>query len=303
MADPASSVALPDGIVLLDGGIGQEILKRTTGPAGTSWLPLVLIDQPDVVLAVHEDYIRAGARVITTNSYILTRPHLEPMGLGDRFDSLNHRAGELAARARDRSGHAVLIAGSLPPQEGSYRVRRALLFDDTVELYREQAEALAPYVDLFMCETLASAEEARAAVTGATSVGKPVWVAWTLEDHGSALLRSGETISEAALALTGLPVGAFLANCCSPESITRAMPELARLGPAGGYANGFVAIPDRWSETGGGLDRLGRRDIDPETYLGHARAWLDAGARIVGGCCEIGPAHIARIRDALAATA
>ncbi|MDX1541702.1 MAG: homocysteine S-methyltransferase family protein [Geminicoccaceae bacterium] len=291
--------ALPDGPVLLDGGMGQEILKRTTGPEGTSWSHLVVVDQADVVRAVHDDYIQAGARVITTNSYTLTRPRLEPVGLGHRFAELNRRAGELAAEARDASGRAVRVAGSLPPQEGSYLVRRALSFDDTVGLYREQAEILAPHVDLFLCETVASAEEARAAVTGAASVGKPVWVALTLEDHGSPLLRSGETVEEAARALDGLPVEAFLANCCSPESITAAMPALAKLGTAGGYANGFVAIPDKWTETGAGLDRLGRRDIDPETYLGHVQAWLEAGAKIVGGCCEIGPAHIARLHEAL----
>lgn len=295
----APRLALPEGPVLLDGGIGQEIMKRTAGAKGGSWSPLVLEERPEVVLAVHDDYIRAGARVITTNSYLLTRPRLEVIGLGHRLESLNRRAGELAAEAREASGRRVLIAGSLPPQEGSYLIRRALSFDDTVTLYREQAEALAPYVDLFLCETIASAEEGRAAVSGAAATGRPVWLAWTLEDHGSPLLRSGETVEAAGRALGGLPVEAFLANCCSPESITAAMPELAKLGTAGGYANGFVAIPDGWSETGGDLDRLGRRDIDPETYLGHARAWLDAGARIVGGCCEIGPAHIERLHQAL----
>jgi S-methylmethionine-dependent homocysteine/selenocysteine methylase len=293
------AIDLPEGPVLLDGGIGQEIMKRTSGPEGTSWPPLILVDQPEVVLAVHDDYIQAGSRVITTNSYTTTRLRLEPAGLGDRFEELNRAAGELAVQARERSGHAILIAGSLSPQEGSYRVERALSLNDTVALYREQAELLAPYVDLFLCETMASAEEARAAASGAASLGKPVWVAWTLEDHGSPRLRSGESVAEAGRALDGLPVSAFLANCCSPESITAAMPALTALGTAGGYANGFIAIPERWSETGGGIDRLGTRNIDPDTYLGHVAAWLDAGARIVGGCCEIGPAHIARLNEAL----
>ena len=76
-----------------------------------------------------------------------------------------------------------------------------------------------------------------AAVTGAV-VGKPVWVAWTLEDGGATRLRSGETIAEAAAMLDGLPVSAFLVNCCAPESITAAMPELSALGswPVGAYA-------------------------------------------------------------------
>ena len=79
------------------------------------------------------------------------------------------------------------------------------------------------------------------------------------------------------------------------------MPELVRLGArlAGGYANGFTAIPERWTLKSG-VSQLGkRRDLDPEAYAGHARAWIDAGAGIVGGCCEVGPEHIQRIAEVL----
>lgn len=294
-----SALALPDGPVLLDGGMGQELEHRSAHPGSTLWSAQALLDEPDLVRAVHLDFIRAGARVITTNSYTTTRTRLEPAGLGDRFRELNRLAGELAAEARDESGEPVLIAGSLPPLRGSYRVDLIPRLEEAVPLYREQAEVLAPFVDLFLCETMASAAEARAAARGALPSGKPVWVAWTLMDDGPPRLRSGETIGEAAEALQDLEVDAFLANCCSPEAVSRAMPELVALGrPAGGYANGFAGIPDKWT-IAEGVDALGRRaDLDPDGYLAHVRAWLAAGARIVGGCCEIGPAHIARLRDA-----
>lgn len=115
------------------------------------------------------------------------------------------------------------------------------------------------------------------------------------------VLRSGEAVAEAAAMLDRLPVSAFLANCCWPESITAAMPQLVALGrgPAGGYANGFIEIPPDIDVTHDLPDI--RRGIDPETYLGHVRDWVAAGARIVGGCCEIGPAHIALVAEALAA--
>jgi S-methylmethionine-dependent homocysteine/selenocysteine methylase len=115
-------------------------------------------------------------------------------------------------------------------------------------------------------------------------------------------LRSGETLAEAWAALDGLPVSGLLLNCSAPEAITAAMPALAALSdwPVGGYANGFGGIPDDWDRADHGLAALGHRDdLGPDVYAGIARDWLDAGARLIGGCCEIGPAHIARLRTML----
>ncbi len=108
-------------------------------------------------------------------------------------------------------------------------------------------------------------------------------------------------MSEAAAALAGLPVSALLANCCPPESITRAMPELAALGPwpCGGYANGFALVPAGWGP-GDPVAALGHReDLGPEAYARHVQGWIAAGARLVGGCCEIGPEHIRHLREVL----
>jgi len=172
-------------------------------------------------------------------------------------------------------------------------------------MYREQAEILAPFVDFYLCETMSSAAEARAAATGAAALGKPVWVSWTLEDNGSRRLRSGERVKDAYWALEDLPVSGFLVNCCSPESVTEAMPELVALGdwPVGGFANGFAEIPENW-ESGDGIETLDRRhDLDPDAYAGHVADWLETGARLVGGCCEVGPKHIRRLRKVLDAAA
>jgi len=298
-------VPLPNGPVLLDGGMGQELLARVGGSVGELWSAQVLLDKPKLVQEVHEDFIRAGARIITTNTYTAIRTKLDDAGMGFLFEDLNRRAGKLAVQARDSVGDAdVLITGSLPPFYGSFRPDLVQAFDVIEPMYREQAEVLAPYVDFFLCETMSSAAEAVAAVAGAAPLGKPIWVAWTLEDHGSARLRSGETVAEAYAALDGLPVSGFLVNCCSPESVTAAMPALAAVGgqgnwPVGGFANGFAEIPDDW-ESGDGIETLGRRhDLDEAIYASHVKDWLDAGARLVGGCCEIGPGHIARLRRLL----
>ena len=115
-------------------------------------------------------------------------------------------------------------------------------------------------------------------------------------------MRSGETIGEAAGVLSDLPVSGFLANCCAPESITTALPQLFGTGVAhfGGYANTFETIPEDWKLDGGkqtdGLLDL-RSDLDPPSYAGYVSRWLLAGATVVGGCCGTGPAHIARIKE------
>jgi S-methylmethionine-dependent homocysteine/selenocysteine methylase len=119
------------------------------------------------------------------------------------------------------------------------------------------------------------------------------------QDRGP-LLRSGETVQAAVAALAGFPVQAVLANCCPPESISQALPALVGAGlPAGGYANGFVEIPQTFLPGRTREQLSSREDLDPDAYARRALGWVEAGARIVGGCCEVGPAHIALLRDRL----
>ncbi|TIS38957.1 MAG: homocysteine S-methyltransferase, partial [Mesorhizobium sp.] len=127
----------------------------------------------------------------------------------------------------------------------------------------------------------------------------PVWVSWTIADHGTPRLRSGESIAAAASALGDLPVAARLLNCCRPEAIAAALPELLALGgPVGAYANGFTSVEAL--KHGGTVDVLhARHDLDPNAYADQAMGWVETGASIVGGCCEVGPAHIAALRDRL----
>jgi S-methylmethionine-dependent homocysteine/selenocysteine methylase len=284
-----------DRPLLLDGGTGRELRRRGVPVPDNIWSAHALVVAPEVVREIHLDYIRAGADVITTNTYGVVRKRLAKAGLEDHFAELNRRAGRLAREARDQAGRAVAIAGSLPPLNGSYRPDLVGRQEEILPLYREQVEALAPEVDLFICETMSSAAEALAAATAAAESGKPVWVAWTLDEDRSGRLRSGESVEEAAAAIAHLPVAAFLANCCAPESITAAMPALARRGRAGGYANAFRPVPKDWKIESGGVIPL-RDDLGPEDYAVHAGHWRAEGAAILGGCCGTGPEHIARLR-------
>jgi len=289
--------ALPDGLILLDGSLGQELINRKASGQGVLWSAKALFDAPEVVQAVHEDYIRAGADIIATNSYACIRNNFEPEGLLSRLGEMNRLAAELAQRARDNCGKPVLIAGSMGPQNGSYRPDLVGSYEETEALYREQAEFLAPHVDFFICETMSCLLEARAAVTAATATGKQVWLSWSIDDSGAAKLRSGESIREAWEDIADSGVGAVLLNCSPPEAITRVLPELVSLCdiPVGAYANAFTPIPEKWDFHGEESIPPSRTDVTPQAYAEHAARWVAAGARIIGGCCEVGPAHIAQL--------
>jgi S-methylmethionine-dependent homocysteine/selenocysteine methylase len=295
---------LPDRPILLDGGMGRELRSRGVNILAAIWSATGLISAPEIVRQIHQDYICAGADIITTNTYGIIRSSLAKEGLEDQFEALNVLACTLARQARQKSETPVLIAGSLPPLAGSYRPDLVGESEDLLPLYLEQAELLAPYVDLILCETMSSAAEGRAAALAACQTGKPVWVAWTLHEDQSGNLRSGETISLAAEFLSDLPISGILVNCCAPESIANALPQLIAAGAdyIGGYANTFQPIPKDWKldgdkQTDGLLDL--RSDLDPASYAEHVGRWLQAGATVVGGCCGTGPAHIAKIKELL----
>lgn len=286
--------------LLLDGGMGRELRARGVPILETIWSANALLVAPEIVLQIHRDEIASGADVITTNTYGATRESLAKEGIAERFAELTLHACELARQARDGADREVLIAGSLPPLRGSYRPDLVGPREEIEPLYREQATLLAPHVDLLLCETMSSAAEAVAAVSGAVTTGLPVWVSFTLDDY-SGRLRSGETVSEALAALEGLPVSGVLANCCPPESISAAIPEIVASGKAhvGGYANTFRPVPRGWTLDGDGADDgllPSRDDLDPEAYAKYASSWLALGATVVGGCCGTGPAHTARLR-------
>src|SRR5690606_16978628 len=134
-------------------------------------------------------------------------------------------------------------AGCLPPLFGSYAPTLRLPFDETLAIYRRVVAEQAGRVDLFLCETMASAEEALAAATAAAESGRPVWVSWTLADDGAPRLRSGETLADAAKAVAHLPLAARLVNCSRPEAVDAAFDDLVALGgTVGAYANGFTAV-------------------------------------------------------------
>jgi homocysteine S-methyltransferase len=283
-------------ITLLDGGMGQELVHRTGDKPTPLWATHVMANYPGLVGQIHSDYFDAGATIATTNTYAIHRDRLAGTGLEDTFEELMQTA---LKEATDAARPNTQIAGAIGPLIASYRPDIHPELDEATALYTEVAKLLQPAVDLILCETVASVSHAQSVLAGALTAEKPVWVAFTVDDHDGTKLRSGEPLAD-AIAVCG-DATALLANCSSPEAIDAAMPILAQSGkPFGGYANAFTMIAKSFLEAKPTVDALEeRKDMGPDEYAAHVMQWVALGATIVGGCCEVGPKHIAAIADAL----
>ena len=288
-------------ITLLDGGMGQELVARSGDAPTPLWSTQVMIDHPGLVRQVHEDYFNAGATVATTNTYAIHHDRLAKFDIDDRFNALHMQALAEAAAARAAHG-AGRIAGSLGPLVASYRPETHPPHDESVSKYAEIARLLAPVVDLFLAETVASLAHARAVLEGALLGGKPVWLSVTVDDEDGSRLRSGEAVADLQPIVAG-KAGAVLANCSAPEAMAAALTVLGRFGlPYGAYANGFQQITKEFLKDNPTVDSLhARPEMTPERYADFTLQWVGMGATIVGGCCETTPAHIAEIARRLTA--
>lgn len=286
-------------LTVMDGGMGRELVRRGVATRSNLWSAQALIDAPQVVIETHRDYIAAGARFITTNSYSCVPSYLSKAGLEDRYAELAALSGRLAREAADQADVPVLVAGGLPPLSESYRSDLVVADAEARPLYESLAEALEPYVDLFLCETMSSTREARNATAAAKAVaakrGLPVYVAWTLGEEPGTGLRSGETVEEAFRALVDLDLDGYLFNCTHPAAIEAGIEEIAGLTskPTGGYPNRFD-VPANWT-----LDNelvvQPREDFATDQFVRAAVRCIDRGATMVGGCCGIGLEDIAAL--------
>lgn len=299
------------GITILDGGMGRELEKRGAPFKQPEWSALSIMMAPEIVKEVHKAFIACGASVIMTNSYALVPFHIGEKRFKDQGVDLATCAGEMARAAVNETQTGTRVAGSIPPLFGSYR---ADLYrsDQVVEIATPLIEGLRPHVDLWLCETqclIAEPIRIKSLIDRSDMQNKPFWVSFTLEDSkitSEPLLRSGETVKYAVKAMVNAKVDAILFNCCQPEVISQAIQttqdQLVALGAKnieiGAYANAFPPqLKDAIAN-----ERLNglRADLPPISYLDWARQWIHDGATLIGGCCGIGPEHIAVLSKNLA---
>lgn len=299
-------------VMILDGGMGKE-LRRIGAPfRQPEWSSLALIEAPDMVTRAHRNFIEAGARAIITNNYAVVPYHHTDEFFDERGAELVTLAGRLARDAADSArtelDAEVLVAGSMPPLFGSYEPEN---FDAerAAPIYRAVAKSLDPFVDHWVGETLSTIAEMNVIVDAIESVdvAKPIWMSFALPDewnieHGMAL-RSGENIESVAAAVAKHQrIASVLFNCSIPEqtgpALNRLRRALDRLGLAhvrtGGYANAFPT--DRAETYHANEVIFERRDeLTGDRYADVVAEWIDGGATIVGGCCDMYPEHVAAL--------
>ena len=240
------------------------------------------------MVRIHRDYVEAGAEVLTADTFRTQARTLARAGLEARAAELTARA---VALARDALGAVSQgwIAGSMPTLEDCWRPD---LTPDDASLDREHAahaENLAEAgVDLVLVETMNTRREAIAATRAARATGLPVWVSFACDER--ARLLSGEPLADALADVARFEPALVGVNCLPPPHVAPALDVLRALGrPFAVYAN--LGAPD---------DAGGRtHDATPDAFAAHARRWIDAGARAVGGCCGTTPAHVRAITDSI----
>ncbi len=296
--------------LILDGGMSRELLRLGAELKQPEWSALALMNSPEIVRQVHDEFIAAGADVVTTNSYALVPFHIGEERFRKEGADLIALSGRLARDAADAcKDRKILVAGSLPPIFGSYEPQN---FDPSrVQDYlKVLVESLDPYVDVWLGETLSLIAEGEAVRAAVAETGKPYWISFTLADDAaqrdgaSPKLRSGEAVEDAARWAASSGADALLFNCSKPEVMRQAVDTAAEVFKQTGhnlrigvYANAFEGEQGE-SAANEGLHAT-RQDLNDDAYSRFACSWVDAGATMVGGCCGIGAAHIHRLKTAL----
>ena len=278
--------------------MGNELLARRSDLVSGLWSAQYLIDAPQLVKEIHLEYINAGADLITTNTYSTIPSYLSKKNVENRMPELIGLAGKLAREAADDSEKEIIVAGSLPPLEESYRPDLVIDAEEAIPIYEVLIKELTPFVDIFICETMSSIKEMQHVMEALNNLDnkKPVWISWTLKEDKKNRLRSGESIEEAFNASATVKPEAYLFNCTDPYAISEGIKVLKQLTqkPIGGYPNVFN-VPDGWT-----LDndiQVSVRDLSIEKFLEFAEEWRKLGASIIGGCCGIGNRFIKAIAD------
>ncbi|WP_231995935.1 homocysteine S-methyltransferase [Mycobacterium sp. 852002-51163_SCH5372311] len=283
-----------ESVLISDGGLATELEARGNDLADPLWSAKLLSDAPQTIVEVHAAYFRAGAMIATTASYQASFEGFAAHGIGrDDAIALLRRSVELAKAARDEVGTAgLLVAASVGPYgaalaDGSeYRGRYGLSVAELTRWHRPRLEVLAAAgADVLALETVPDVDEAEALVDLVRSLGVPAWLSYTIDGNQT---RAGQPLSDAFAVAAGVPeIVAVGVNCCSPDDVLPAI-------HAAGTGKPVIVYPN----SGEGWD--GRTWTGPRRFTAElANQWILAGARIVGGCCRVGPADIAELASRL----
>lgn len=301
--------------LLLDGGTGSELQRRGVDVLKgatdrlQAWSATANLEYPDVVQQVHQDYLRVGADVITSNNFWTAPSRLESIGLQNEWREYARAAAEIALRAREAGSPDACVAGgiaapSLQGRSGQNLPDVEIMADGAFKQeYRDHATLLADVgVDLILAEYVGFIDDCVAAVDASAEAGLPVFLGVRrIGQDGN--MQYGDSLADLAVALDGHPVDAVLLMCSNPVAISAGLPILRDSfdGPIGAYPNlGYNPTGPLGTDVPNLANQLPRRGQDifqatgftPSRIAEFATEWKEMGAQIIGGCCASGPEHI-----------
>ncbi len=280
--------------LLADGATGSNLFDvgLMSGDAPELWNTA----QPEKITALHQSFVDAGADILLTNSFGGTRYRLKLHQAQDRVAELNTTAARLARAVADASGREIAVAGSMGPTGEIMEPIGPLSIAQATEAFAEQARALAAGgVDVLWIETMSSADEVQAAVAGAATTGLPIVCTLSFDTNGRTMMGLSPSdfaalekalVPRLAACGTNCGVGASEVVACIHNLAAAAGPDVVLV------AKGNCGIPQY-------VDGAICYNGTPELMAVYARMALDAGARIIGGCCGTSPKHLRAMRDAL----
>jgi homocysteine S-methyltransferase len=289
---------LGDAAIVLDGGLATYLEGRGHDLSDALWSARLLADAPEEILAAHKAFLRAGARIVTTASYQASSRGF--MARGEDAALLLRRAVTLARNACDQMPDRVRrwVAASVGPYgavlaDGSeYRGRYGLTARQLAAFHRPRLEVLAEAgPDVLALETVPDVDEAAVLVDMISGLGVPAWLSYTVSGSRT---RAGQPLAEAfSVAEDNDDIVAVGVNCCAPDDVAPAV-RIARETTG----KPVVAYPN----SGEAWDAVRQEWAGPSRFaVNTALRWRTDGARIIGGCCRVTPADIARLTDTLRA--
>jgi len=290
---------------ILDGGMGQELLKKGLKPQGTLWSASALIEEKyhQLVVDAHLDFIKSGADVIVTNNFSARRTRMIQNKVEEHFNYANEKAGELALKAKEISKKNVLIAGSLPGQNDTYVLDQR---DKKIieKGFHDQAKLIKPFIDFFYLDVLCGTKECELALNVVEKMNLPVLVGLHVKKNGK--LPSNENISEVVEKCKNKNWLGIILACVSPEIIEKTIDEVKQLDIPFGYKANLwkTEEPVPVHKFASPSDEIGtdpakvmgtREDYTDVMFLEFSKKMISKGATILGGCCETKPSHINKI--------
>jgi len=293
MNNPIDALLAEKGVLLADGATGTNLfgMGLASGEAPELWNE----DAPEKIVALHQNFVDAGADIILTNSFGGTRHRLKLHDAQDRVFDLNRKAAEIARGVADMAGRRVIVAGSVGPTGELLEPLGALTYDEAVSAFREQIEGLkAGGAEIAWIETMSAPAEARAAAQAAIEAGLPYTYTFSFDTAGRSMMGLAPKDIHGIGDGLGEPATAVGANCgVGASDILVSLLDMTAANPdAKVIVKGNCGIPEfRGTEI--------HYSGTPELMSDYVRLAVDAGARIVGGCCGTSFTHLAAMRKAL----